>query len=215
VHVQVPDRGHRAGANLKLGILGGTFNPPHVGHLVCAQEAHAQLALDRVVLMPAGQPPHKQVTADPGAEARYELCRLAVAGDERFAVSRLELDRRGRSYTVDTLKALHETSPQDELTFIVGGDMARSLPTWREPEAVLELATLAVAERAGSEREEIRGELRALGSAAGERVRFFDMPRIDVSSSLVRERVATGRSIRYLVPDAVAAAIAEHGWYRA
>ncbi|HET6448270.1 MAG TPA: nicotinate-nucleotide adenylyltransferase [Conexibacter sp.] len=200
---------------MKLGILGGTFNPPHVGHLVCAQEAHAQLGLDRVVLMPAAEPPHKRIAADPGAEARCELCRLAVAGDERFDVSRLELDRAGRSYTVDTLKALHETSPQDDLTFIVGGDMARSLPTWREPEAVLELATLAVAERAGSEREEIRGELRALGTAAEEHVRFFDMPRIDVSSSLVRERVATGRPIRYLVPDAVATAIERNGWYRA
>ena len=200
---------------MRIGILGGTFNPPHLGHLVCAQEAHAQLALDRVVLMPAARPPHKAVAADPGAEARFELCRAAVAGDERFAVSRVELDRAGRSYTVDTLKALHETSPQDELIFIVGGDMARSLPTWREPEAVLELATLAVAERAGSEREDIRGELRGLDGATAERVRFFDMPRIDVSSSQVRERLATGRPIRYLVPDAVAEAIATNGWYRA
>jgi nicotinate-nucleotide adenylyltransferase len=200
---------------LKLGILGGTFNPPHIGHLVCAQEAHAQLGLDRVVLMPAGQPPHKQIAADPGAEARHELCQLAIAGDERFDVSRLELDRAGRSYTVDTLKALHETNPQDDLTFIVGGDMARSLPTWREPEAVLELATLAVAERAGAEREDIRGELRELRGATPERVRFFDMPRVDVSSSMVRERVATGRPIRYLVPDALAEAIAQNGWYRA
>ena len=200
---------------MKLGILGGTFNPPHIAHLVCAQEALDQLELDRVVLMPTNEPPHKQVAADPGAEARYELCRLAVAGEERFAVSRLELDRAGRSYTVDTLRALHDEHPQDDLTFIVGGDMARSLPTWREPEAVLELATLAVAERAGSEREQIRGELRALRGASAERVRFFEMPRIDVSSSLVRERVATGRPIRYLVPDAVADAIAQNGWYRA
>ncbi len=200
---------------MKLGILGGTFNPPHIGHLICAQEAVDQLELDRLVLMPAHQPPHKQIAADPGAEARHELCRLAIGGDERFAVSRLELDRAGRSYTVDTLRALHDEHPQDDLTFIVGGDMARSLPTWREPEAVLELATLAVAERAGSEREDIRGELRALRGAGGERVRFFDMPRVDVSSSQVRERVATGRPIRYLVPDAVADAIAQNGWYRA
>ncbi|HEX4804353.1 MAG TPA: nicotinate-nucleotide adenylyltransferase [Conexibacter sp.] len=200
---------------MRLGILGGTFNPPHIGHLVCAQEAHDQLALDRVVLMPAGVPPHKQVAADPGAEARYALCRAAIDGDARLDVSRLELDRAGRSYTVDTLTALRESNPQDDLTFIVGGDMARSLPAWREPEAVLELATLAVAERAGSEREEIRGELRGLAGASGERVRFFDMPRIDVSSSLVRERVASGRPIRYLVPDAVAVAIERNGWYRA
>jgi len=200
---------------LRIGILGGTFNPPHIGHLVCAQEACEQLGLDRVVLMPANQPPHKDVAAGPGAEARFELCRRAVQDDERFEVSRLELDRAGRSYTVDTLRSLHDQHPQDDLIFIVGGDMARSLPTWREPEAVLELATLAVAERAGSERDEIRGELRALRGASTERVCFFDMPRIDVSSSLVRERVVTGRSIRYLVPDAVADAIAQNGWYRA
>jgi nicotinate-nucleotide adenylyltransferase len=200
---------------MRLGILGGTFNPPHLGHLVCAQEAHAQLGLDRVVLMPAGVPPHKDVAADPGAQARFDLCELAIAGDERFAVSRLELDRPGRSYTVDTLKALRDESPQDDLTFIVGGDMARSLPSWREPEAVLALATVAVAERSGVAREDVLGELRPLRAAAEGRVRFFDMPRLDVSSSQVRERVATGQPIRYLVPDVVAAAIAEHGWYRA
>ncbi len=198
---------------MKLGVLGGTFNPPHVGHLVCAQEAHAQLGLDRVLLMPAGRPPHKEVEADPGAEARWDLCTRAVAGDERFAVSRLELDRAGRSFTVDTLKALHASEPELELTFIVGGDMARSLPSWREPETILSLATVAVAERAGDGREAIAAALAPLAGA--ERVRFFDMPRVDVSSSLVRERVAAGRPIRRLVPDAVAAAIDANGWYRA
>ena len=198
---------------MKLGVLGGTFNPPHIGHLVCAQEAHDQLGLDRVVLMPAGVPPHKQVESDPGAEARYALCEAAVVGDERFVVSRMELDRAGRSFTVDTLKSLHDHSPQDDITFIAGGDMARSLPSWHEPEALLSLATLAVAERAADKRDAISAAIAPL--AGSERVRFFDMPRIDVSSSLVRERVASGRPIRYLVPDAVAAAIAQNGWYAA
>jgi nicotinate-nucleotide adenylyltransferase len=198
---------------LKLGVLGGTFNPPHIGHLVCAQEAHDQLALDRVVLMPAGVPPHKEIEADPGAEARYALCEAAVAGDERFEVSRIELDRPGRSFTVDTLRALHDQSPQDDITFIAGGDMARSLPSWREPETILSLATLAVAERAADKRDAISAAIAPL--AGSDRVRFFDMPRVDISSSLVRERVATGRPIRYLVPDAVADAIAENGWYAA
>lgn len=213
MHVQVPDRGHRAGAVLRLGILGGTFNPPHIGHLICAQEAHAQLELDRVVLMPTGEPPHKQVASDPGADARHALCRAAVAGDERLDVSRLEVDRRGRSYTVDTLRELHDQRPQDDIIFIAGGDMARSLPSWREPEAILSLATLGVAERAGDERDAIAAAIAPLSGS--ERVRFFDMPRVDVSSSMVRERVATGRPIRYLVPDAVAAAIAQNGWYQA
>lgn len=198
---------------MKLGILGGTFNPPHVGHLICAQEAHQQLGLDRVVLMPAGVPPHKDVAADPGAEARLTMCTAAVAGDARFAVSRMELDRPGRSFTVDTLRALHDQSPQDDITFIAGGDMARSLPSWRAPETVLSLATLAVAERTTDGRDEIAAAIAPLAGSG--RVRFFDMPRVDVSSSLVRERVATGRPIRYLVPDAVADAIAQNGWYRA
>ena len=133
----------------RVGLLGGTFNPPHLGHLVCAQEALAQLELDRVVFMPVYEPPHKEAERDPGVEHRVELCRRAVAGDDRFEVSRLEADTPGRSFTVDTLRRLHESSPEDELTFIMGGDMAHALPTWHEPEAVLSLATLGVAEREG------------------------------------------------------------------
>jgi nicotinate-nucleotide adenylyltransferase len=197
----------------RLGLLGGTFNPPHVGHLACARAAHDQLALDRVVLIPAGVPPHKEIAADPGPEERFELCRLAVqAEEERFEVSRVELDRAGRSYTVDTLRALHARGPQDELTFIMGGDMARSLPSWREPEAVLELATLAVAERADAEREAILSDLAVLPGAV-ERVRFVELPRIDVSSSQIRAKVAAGEPIDGLVPAPVAARIAERGLY--
>ena len=195
-----------------IGILGGTFNPPHMGHLIMAQEAFEQLDLDRVVLMPVAVPPHKEAGEDPGAAARVELCRLAVAGDERFAVSTLEVDRGGASFTVDTLRELHDLEPEHDLTFIVGGDMAQSLPAWREPEAVLALATLAVAEREGVRREDIGRRLESLHE--GDRVVFFDMPRIDISSSAIRRRVAEGRPIRYLVPEAVNEAIAERGLYR-
>jgi nicotinate-nucleotide adenylyltransferase len=194
-----------------LGILGGTFNPPHLGHLVMAQEALDQLGLDHVVLMPVHTPPHKDAAGDPGAEARFELCRLAVAGDERLSVSRREIDRGGPSYTVATLREIHADAPEHELTFIVGGDMATSLPTWREPEALLELATLAVAERQGVRRQDIAARL--AGLASPDRVRFFDMPRIDLSSSAIRRRVAGGRPIRYLVPDAVAQTIGARGLY--
>src|SRR5919198_1727450 len=116
----------------RVGILGGTFNPPHVGHLVCAQEAHSQLDLDVVVFMPVHTPPHKELEEDPGAEHRVELCRLATAKDGRLAVSRLEVDRSGPSFTVDTLTELHESSPEDRLIFIVGGDLARTLTPGRE-----------------------------------------------------------------------------------
>jgi nicotinate-nucleotide adenylyltransferase len=195
-----------------IGILGGTFNPPHMGHLVMAQEALDQLDLDRVVLMPVAVPPHKEAREDPGAAARLELCRLAVADDERFEVSTLEIERGGASFTVDTLRELHDVEPEHDLTFIVGGDMAQSLPAWREPESILRLARLAVAEREGVRREDIARRLEPLHD--GDRVVFFDMPRIDVSSSTIRRRVAEGRPVRYLVPDSVAAAIREHGLYR-
>jgi nicotinate-nucleotide adenylyltransferase len=196
----------------ELGILGGTFNPPHVGHLVMVEEAIDQLVLDRVVLMPVAQPPHKEALADPGAEVRLELCELATAGTPRVGVSDLEIARGGPSFTVDTLRALHEHAPEHELTFIVGGDMAYSLPSWREPEAILGLARLAVAERDGLRREDIAQRLEPLHS--GDRVAFFDMPRIDLSSSAIRERVAAGRPIRYLVPDAVVEAIRSRRLYR-
>jgi nicotinate-nucleotide adenylyltransferase len=197
----------------RVGLLGGTFNPPHIGHLVCAQEAWSQLGLDRVLLVPVHTPPHKEAEDDPGVEARVELCELAVAGDERLGVSRIDADVPGPSFTVDTLGRLHERHPGDQLTFIVGGDMAHSLPTWREPEAILDLAELAVAERADVRRTDIADRLAGLRGAP-ERIRFFDMPRIDVSSSLVRRRAAAGRPIRYLVPDPVAAAVERTRMYR-
>ena len=177
------------------------------------QEAQAQLGLDKVVLMPVAAPPHKRLDDDPGPDERFEMCRLAIAKDDRFEVSRLELDRGGPSYTADTLRAIHATSPGDDLTFIVGGDMARSLPTWREPEAVLQMATLAIAEREGIGRQDILESLAELPGAE-DRVRFFDMPRIDVSSSAVRRRVRGLQPIRYLVPDDVVRVIGARGYYR-
>lgn len=197
----------------RVGILGGTFNPPHIGHLICGQEALVGLGLERVVLVPAGLPPHKAVPEDPGVEVRVELCRLAVAGDERFAVSRVEADRPGPSYTVDTLRALRAADPEAELIFIMGGDMAHFLPEWHQPEAVLELATLGVAEREEVKRGDILARLAGLPGAR-ERIRFFDMPRVDVSSSLIRRRAAAGLPVRYLVPDPVAAYVEREHLYR-
>ena len=141
---------------MRIGILGGTFNPPHLAHLICAQEAFLQLGLDRVVLIPARIPPHKPVEEEPGPEHRLELCRLAIQGDEhRFEVSDVEIAREGPSYTVDTLKELRSSAPDHELFLIVGGDIAAGLPDWREPERVLSLATLAIAKRRGTSRADV------------------------------------------------------------
>jgi nicotinate-nucleotide adenylyltransferase len=195
----------------RIGILGGTFNPPHVGHLICGQEALIQLELDRILMIPAGVPPHKEVDEDPGARQRLELCRRAVSGDERFEVSALEMERDGPSYTVDTLAELHRMAPDSELYLIVGGDVAAGLASWREPERVLSLATLAIAGRRGTSDQAIGDTLAEI--QGGERARFFRMPRIGISSTDIRERVQRHESIRYLVPDAVAKHISEHQLY--
>jgi nicotinate-nucleotide adenylyltransferase len=197
----------------RVGILGGTFNPPHLAHLICASEAAAQLKLDRVLLTPVAVPPHKDAERDPGATTRLELCRLAIEGDERLGVCDVEVARGGPSYTVDTLRELHEREPEDHLTFILGGDIALGLPNWHEPEAVLGLATLAVAERSGAARSDVAERLEEAfpGLAALE---FFDMPRIDISSSEIRRRVAGDLPIRYLVPQAVAHRIDQGRLYR-
>ena len=194
----------------EVGLLGGTFNPPHLAHLVCAQEALLQLGLDRVLLVPVAVAPHKAIEADPGVEHRVAMCEAAVADDDRLGVSRADADREGPSYTVDLLRAL---SGDDELTFIVGGDMAFSLPAWRDPEGVLALAEIGVAEREGVRRADISERLADLAGAA-ERVRFFDMPRLDISSSLIRRRAGAGLPVRYLVPDAVASYIEHERLYR-
>jgi len=197
---------------VRVGVLGGTFNPPHLGHLVCAQEAYVQLELGQVIFVPARTPPHKPVEDEPGPEHRLELCRLAVSGDERFAVSDAELAREGPSYTVDTLTELHSNVPDNDLFLIVGGDIAAGLVNWHEPERVLSLATLAVAKRRGTARAVVEEALKQL--RGGEQTRFFRMPRIGVSSTDVRERVRHGRPIRYLVPAPVEGYIAEKGLYR-
>jgi nicotinate-nucleotide adenylyltransferase len=197
----------------RVGLLGGTFNPPHVGHMLCAQEALAALELERVLLMPVHAPPHKETEADPGPDVRLELCRLAAGDAPGIEVSAIEVERPGRSYTVDTLRALHDARPEDDLTFIAGADQACGLPGWREPAAVLDLAELAVAERVATRRDDVLEALRGLAGAQ-QRVRFFSMPRVDVSSSLIRRRVAEGRPIRWLVPDAVKRAIAERALYQ-
>ncbi len=184
-----------------------------MGHLICAQEAHARLSLDSVLFMPVGEAPHREVEQDPGGEVRARLCERAVDGDPRFEVSRAEIERPGPSFTADTLSLLSAASPGDELVLILGADQAAALPSWRDPEAVLSLARVAVASREGIEREAVTRRLHGL--AGHEDIEFFDMPRVDVSSSLVQARVGEGRPIRYLVPVAVAEAIDSGGLYRA
>ena len=206
-----PTAGPPANLRSAIGILGGTFNPPHRGHIALARHAKIELGLDRVLLMPANSAPHKGEREDPGPQRRFEMCRLAVRDEAPLEACGLEIERGGQSYTVDTLRAIHASHEEAKLTFIVGADMARTLPSWREPRALVELADLAVAEREDAGREEV---LRALGPLRAS-VRFLKMPLVEVSSSRVRERVAAGEQVEDLVGPTVAEYIAEHGLYSA
>jgi nicotinate-nucleotide adenylyltransferase len=165
------------------------------------------------VFVPFGQPAHRTLESDPGPEVRLQMCEYAVSADSRFAVSRIEIDREGPSYTVDTLRELRRRAPDDELVLLIGGDQAAALASWREPEEIMSLALLGVAERDEWRREEIVERLGPLSRP--DRIRFFDMPRIEVSSTMVRQRAASGKPIRYLVPDKVANFIGAQSLYSA
>jgi len=209
-----------AGGPRSLGILGGTFNPPHLGHLVVARHARAQLGLERVLLMPAHTPPHKPRGEDPGPQHRLRMCALLAAAEAWLSASALEIERGGRSYTVDTLQALHNEHPDAEITFIAGADIASTLAGWHQPVRLLELARLAVAARSGSARMQVLDAVTELagdesaGRAAAAEVSFLEMGEVEVSSSMVRERVARGEDIEELVGAGVAAYIAANGLYR-
>lgn len=200
-----------------LGVFGGTFDPIHVAHLAVAQEAAEVLGLERVLFVPAGRPPHKKDRVITPALHRLAMVELAIAGNDRFAVDRLELERHGPSFTVDTLEALHATRAAAgrplELTLILSVEAFLELMAWREPHRVLELARLAVAPRDGYPNAGPAFLAEHLPDLA-DRVTFLGAPRMEVSASELRQRVAAGRTLRYLVPDAVADYIDDHGLYR-
>lgn len=196
-----------------IGVLGGAFNPPHLGHLLLAQEAIDALELDELVLMPTGVAPHKLIEPEPGPVLRLEMTRLATAGDDRLRTSDLEVGRDGPSFAYRTLELLADELPGSELTFVMGADVAAGLEGWRRPERVLELARIAIAERPGVQRADVDSVLERLGAEG--RAVVVEMPPVGISSSLVRERVAAGRPIRWLVPDRVGELISERGLYGA
>lgn len=199
----------------RLGILGGTFDPVHLGHLAVAEEAREALGLERVLFVPAGDPWQKTDRAVTPGVHRLAMVELAVAGNPAFAASRLEVDRPGPSYTVDTLAALaadaRAAGRTPDLWFILSAEALDGLPTWREPERVLALAGLIVVPRPGGP---AGAAERFAGPYPGARAVFLDGPNLAISGSQVRARVAAGRSIRYLVPAAVAAYLARHALYR-
>ncbi len=178
---------------MRIGILGGTFDPPHVGHLIAAQDTFDALSLDKLLFIPARVPPHKQHETVSPADVRLRMVSAAIDGDERFEASDVELRRTGPSYTIDTLRELKERFPADALFLLVGVDQVREFATWREPEEVLRCAQLVMLTRGGIE-EAPQGDIVHA---------TVPVTRIDISSTLVRQRARAGLPIRYLVPEAV------------
>jgi nicotinate-nucleotide adenylyltransferase len=204
----------RTAGGERIGILGGTFDPPHIGHLWLATLAADSLGLTRVLLMPAARPPHKGTKPVSNAADRVMMTRLAIAGDPLLDLSLIELERPGPSYTVDSLLELGASFGGDTtLVLIMAADSLAEIDTWREPDRLLELAEWAIGPRPGSELPD-RGALRERFGANESRIHLLEGPALGVSSSEIRGRVAAGRSIRYLVPRAVAELIADRGLYR-
>jgi nicotinate-nucleotide adenylyltransferase len=203
-HPERPSLALRAGD--RVGIFGGSFSPPHVAHLAVAEAARDQVGLDRVVWIPAATPPHKQRLDLPAAEHRLAMTRLAVADNEAFVVSDLEIERAGVSYTVETVRALQEAYPDVALHLLVGGDSFAQFGTWVEPEEIARRVPLVVYPRPGA-------DLSTVSPALMARATMLDRPLLDPSSTALRRLLRAGRSVRYLVPDAVLAYVAAHGLY--
>ena len=194
---------------LRLGIFGGTFDPPHDGHVAVAKDVADALRLDRLLWIPAGEPPHKSRQDLTPASLRLEMVHAATAADARFEVSEAETERAGRSYTVDTLRALRRGFPHAALYLIVGADEYDALGGWREPERILELARLAVVDREGACAADTIPDV-----AGADAADFVPVQRIDISSTQVRVHVAAGHDAADLVPTAVATIIEHEGLYR-
>ncbi len=198
---------------MKLGILGGTFDPIHKAHIVVAEETRAQLSLAEVLLVPAGQPWLKEDRPILAAEHRLEMIRLAIANQPYFKLSTMEVDRAGPSYTVDTIAELRsQHGAGDELFFILGWDNLAQLPRWKEPSRLIKMCYLVAVPRPGWQRPDLEA-LEASIPGISQRVVFMEKPQIDVSASAIRERVARGLSLRHLVPEAVAKYIKQHKLY--
>ena len=199
---------HASSPSPVTGVFGGSFNPPHVGHLVVAEACAQAAGLERVLWVPAATPPHKRGDRSlASAEARLRMVEAAVAGNPRFEVSDVEVARGDVSYTVDTLRGL--ARDHDRLALLLGGDSLAGFPSWRAPEAIVRLARLVVYRRPGD-----GVDLGALPGGLGQAVTVVDGPELAVSSTEVRARIAAGKTVRYLVPDGVRDIVATEGLYR-
>jgi nicotinate-nucleotide adenylyltransferase len=199
---------------MRVGVIGGTFDPVHIGHLIIAEGTRDALSLERVVFVPAGQPPHKRGERISPASHRLAMTRLAIAGNAYLTTSTVDMDRSGPSYTVDTIGILQEKwGPEAQIHFLIGGDSLAELPTWHQPDRLVEICRVVAIPRPGYD-----PDLEALEAqipGASERIRILDLPRVALSATEIRDRVRDRRSIRYLVPETVERYIYRHRLYRA
>ncbi|MGQ9730332.1 MAG: nicotinate-nucleotide adenylyltransferase [Candidatus Zipacnadales bacterium] len=197
----------------RIGVLGGTLDPVHYGHLFIAEEVGVAFELDRIIFIPCGHAPHRNdLTITPG-EHRYVMCALATAGNRRFCTSRMEIDRPGPSYTIDTLRALRRMyGPATELFFILGADAVLELDTWHRPDDVLQEARCIAVPRPGSCLTDLA---HAIGEQRASQIEILDLPPMGISATEIRQRLREGLSIRYLTPDSVIDYITKHGLYSA
>lgn len=203
---------YAGGCLQRIGIMGGTFDPIHLGHLCCAEQVKCACHLDTVLFVPAGNPAFKQDREVACAQDRLAMCELATASNPDFVVSALEVEREGITYTVDTLQELRAMyGPAPELCLIMGADAAAGVPLWKNASEVAELATLLVVERPGSDKTEAL--LPTLSQAGNFKVEVVSAPLLDISSTDLRKRVSDGKTIRYLVPDDVRDYIRDHDLY--
>ncbi len=200
---------------MRIGILGGTFDPVHFGHLILAETCRDVLQLDQVRFVPAGDPPHKPDAKISDGHARADMLLLAVSGYPEFVIDRRELKRNGPSFTVDTLAELTAENPGSELYFLMGADSLRELPTWRQPGRIAELATIVACNRPGVPSLDRSQIVDWVGQTIAARVITMVVPGMDLSATDLRRRVAEGRGLRFLTPRAVEAFIAQHGLYAA
>lgn len=197
---------------MRIGVFGGTFDPPHVGHLILAEECLSQLKLDQILWVLTGDPPHKLDQTISPAEIRLKLLQAAIQQNPAFTISRIELERPGPHYSYQTLRLLHESRPQDDLFYLMGGDSLHDLPTWKSPVDLLRLCSgLGVMCRPGwnIDLESLERKIPGLSG----KVIFVDAPVMEISSHQIRDRIAAGRPYRYYVPAAVYEVILQHGYY--
>lgn len=198
----------------KIGIMGGTFDPIHYGHLVTAEAAFHEFGLDRIFFIPSGDPPHKTNHHVTDAKTRLLMTHLATASNPHFFTLDMEVERPGYSYTVDTLTALHQRYPEIEWYFITGADAFSEILTWKEPEKILHLCQCVAATRPGYSRRKVLDQIRVLLDNDTSSIHFLEVPALTISSSDIRERVRAGKPITYLLPAEVEHYIRKHQLYQ-